>query len=384
MIADKSHILNRIQKIIGKPFAGKREVVLTVPARMDSSRFPGKVILLLAGKPAWWHAMRHCEAAAKLAGVKVKGAAVLTGAESDNDLLEKQCHEYGYDCIRQYPVWNLPGARLAALDKYKCDVYIELGCDTPFAWYEHFPLVSDPVWNCSYTAVPHWRNQTRSGDPRYLVFNTVGAVGICLRWQVELHAAMAQSEEDHRSDIYMWRNPENRRLVSPPRAAFVEFPAELWEFYRWYKLEMDWYEDAVIAQILYDQFYKSDEIIDPRKCITWLDAHPEYHYNRDRAQSAVNTFCDDLKAREAESLWLDYCEFGLAPERATKLYCRACGEYFGYVERTHDLDQLHRPDGSIVTGHARLSCRQGHFRTWQHTLERTITAGCAIAVPPIY
>jgi spore coat polysaccharide biosynthesis protein SpsF len=72
-----------------------KRVVAVVQARMGSTRLPGKVLKLIAGKPLLGYLLERLERAVSL------DAIVVATSESDADLpLAKYCHEQGIACFR--------------------------------------------------------------------------------------------------------------------------------------------------------------------------------------------------------------------------------------------------------------------------------------------
>ena len=62
----------------------------------------------------------------------------------------------------------------------------------------------------------------------------------------------------------------------------------------------------------------------------------------------------------------------LVPENAQRIGCRQCGQYMGYVTKSHGIHKLHRPDKSTITGHAVLRCICGAERVWQYTKDKRV------------
>ena len=70
-------------------------VVAVIQARMGSSRLPGKVLMLVAGKPLLWHIihrLRQCQT--------VDAIAVATPTDPRDDAIAKFCADEGVICVR--------------------------------------------------------------------------------------------------------------------------------------------------------------------------------------------------------------------------------------------------------------------------------------------
>jgi hypothetical protein len=204
-----------------------------------------------------------------------------------------------------------------------------------------------------------------------------GVVSLRARWQIELWSGLAETavEREH------WGMTELRdyslrqdNLVPPPHGVYTDWPKRWFELWRPYSLELDWPVDAITVQTIYDELYEPGLVVDAEQAILWIDAHPEYQYNKGRQASYVNQVsAADWQKRKRER-WLEYCQNHLAPEGAARLYCRFCNEYLGYVLN----GQLHRPDGTRIEGKAQVSCSEGHFRMWHYTVDKAIAAGSAV------
>lgn len=386
-MGETENIFDYIRKTVGRPPDNLRVIGL-VNVRLGSDRVPNKGIIPLGpeGQPVWWHCMKRAEKAAELAGIDLHACAVITSGKWQNDILVKQAEQYGYDCIRYDPEEDLPGRRLKALDKYGCDIALNIGADTPLAVVEHMPLMWEKIkkYNCGGQII--WRNHQRGGNPRHSIFEVVCAVGLAFRWdQLRMKAITPTllGLQDYTIEVKV---PELVRLIPQPRGSWYEMPDWFWEYWRWYVLELDNYEDAVMFQQLYDRFWRPGEIVSWKDCIDWIDADYRengglHHFNATRTHSALNQFANTGLDAQNEGYFLNFCEHYLAPEGAAKVYCYLCGEYLGWVERKHGTDHLHRPDGSEVIGEARVTCSSGHFRMWQHTLAKAVSAGSAVLHP---
>ena len=367
--------------LVARQVPRERKVALCAMARMASERFPGKVILPLAGMPLWWHVMRRMEEAAKLLGVEVAGACIGTGVEPHNDILEQQARQYGYDCVRQDPEPDVVGTFLKVCDVYDVDTLITGGCDSPFAWYEHMPGQARWYWETGWLAQPRWEPKER--DPLKTVIPVAGVLGLGRRVDLEAQIRLAKSMDERQcAFLIQSRRPEEYAAGMaglPPRHMLFDYSQEMYDLWRWWTLEVDNYEDGVMACILYDMFYDDRaHLVDTRAAIKFVDLHPEWHYNAGRGHSKVNQESFAFNDATRDDRWLQYCEHFTAPEDAVKLRCRFCNEFIGYTVRRGGMDRLHRPDGTVVTGDAEITCRKGHFRVWRETVNKAITSGSIV------
>jgi spore coat polysaccharide biosynthesis protein SpsF len=103
----------------------ERRVVAVVQARMGSTRFPGKVLRELAGKPVLWHVvyrLRRCRT--------VSEVAVATSAAPGDDALAAWCREQGVRCVRGSEDDVLARFLLAARE-LAADVVVRVTGDAP-------------------------------------------------------------------------------------------------------------------------------------------------------------------------------------------------------------------------------------------------------------
>ena len=81
-------------------------VAAIIQARMGSSRFPGKVLKPLAGRPVLWHVIHRLKKC-----VTVTDVAVATSVNSADDPLAEFCAREKVPCIR--------GSEENVLDRYR-------------------------------------------------------------------------------------------------------------------------------------------------------------------------------------------------------------------------------------------------------------------------
>lgn len=99
------------------------KIVGIIPARLNSSRFPGKVLALLGDKPLFWH---------------VYNAALLSGAldsiyvAADHEKVFKACREYDIPCLMTGTDHPNPTSRTReAAGQAEADLYVMMGADEP-------------------------------------------------------------------------------------------------------------------------------------------------------------------------------------------------------------------------------------------------------------
>lgn len=140
------------------PHTARRHHVAVIPCRWGASRFPGKPLAQLGGKPLLWHVHQRCLEAKRLDGVVVA---------TDDERIERVCHELGIESMRT-------GQHLTGTDRVaECaahlpaDAYINVQGDEPFISPAAIDAVSE--------ALEHLAPGTLAVNA-YTVLDDVGAV----------------------------------------------------------------------------------------------------------------------------------------------------------------------------------------------------------------
>lgn len=94
-----------------------------IPARYNSSRFPGKPLAMISGKPMIWWVYSQAKKAKKLAEVYVA---------TDDERIEKVCREYDISCVMTNSSHGTSTERLYEVSqKINADVYVCINGDEP-------------------------------------------------------------------------------------------------------------------------------------------------------------------------------------------------------------------------------------------------------------
>jgi spore coat polysaccharide biosynthesis protein SpsF len=129
----------------------KPRVAAVIQARMGSSRFPGKVLRDLAGKPVLWHIVHRLR---KSKTVNV--IAVATSVNPADDPLAEFCLEQKLPCIR--------GSEDNVLDRYR-QAARELEADVIIRVTGDAPLVDPEIMDKLVDQLVHERADYCTGDP---------------------------------------------------------------------------------------------------------------------------------------------------------------------------------------------------------------------------
>lgn len=127
------------------------DVLVVIPARMESKRLPGKPLLDCGGKPLLWHTWQ--------AGVRWAGPE-RTWIVTDSQEISRAMAEYGANVHYQLGKFRCGSERVfAALPCLPCtEILIDLQCDEPQIQSEHFDRL---VWGSTIDAVTHLANNRR-------------------------------------------------------------------------------------------------------------------------------------------------------------------------------------------------------------------------------
>lgn len=96
-----------------------------VQARMDSERFPGKVLHPVCGKPMLEYLLERLERCALL-----DAAVVATSSGQTDDPIERFCRVRGKKCFRG-SLNNVAGRFRGALERYRFDAFVRVSGDSP-------------------------------------------------------------------------------------------------------------------------------------------------------------------------------------------------------------------------------------------------------------
>jgi len=108
-----------------------------IPARMTSSRLPGKVMLDICGKPSLQRVIERVRAAKLLDGIVI---AITTNKE--DDCLEEFCKAINCEYFRGSEN-NVLDRIIQAAKKSNTDVIVELTSDCPLIYWEHIDTLVD-------------------------------------------------------------------------------------------------------------------------------------------------------------------------------------------------------------------------------------------------
>ena len=170
-----------------------------IPARMTSSRLPGKMMLDIAGKPNLQRVIERTQSSQLIDGVVI---AFTTNKE--DDCLEEFCITHNYEYFR--------GSENDVLDRIikaaritNTDVVVELTSDCPLIWYRHIDYLID--WHMQdYPNFDMTTNIEKRTFPRGFDIRIVNIESL-ERSQTEI----SNDVDRQHALTFMYLNPEGRK-----------------------------------------------------------------------------------------------------------------------------------------------------------------------------
>lgn len=109
------------------------KIVGIIPSRYDSTRFPGKALARLEGKPLIWYA---CEAA------RQSGVLHSFFVATDSQAIQNACSAYDFPSVLTRASHRTPTSRVKeASDRIPADLYVMLGGDEPLVKPQDIRLI---------------------------------------------------------------------------------------------------------------------------------------------------------------------------------------------------------------------------------------------------
>ncbi len=232
-----------------------QKVGIIIQARMGSSRFPGKTLKNLNGKPSLWHVVNRCRTS-KLADTVI----VATTSDSSDDRIALFCAKHKIPCHRG-SVDDVLSRYYETAKKFKLDTVARITADCPLI----NPATIDRVFKahaeqrCDYVSnvVPGKRTFPRGLDVEVFSFPAL---------EKTFNEATETIEKEHVTPR-MWQNKKNEYKIGK----IVTAPKNL---NRSYRLTVDYPEDFALIDMIYEKF-SNYKIIPIKKAIEFLDKHPE-------------------------------------------------------------------------------------------------------------
>jgi 3-deoxy-manno-octulosonate cytidylyltransferase (CMP-KDO synthetase) len=116
------------------------KIIGIIPCRYQSSRFPGKPLALIGGKPMMWHTYQRAIESGVLDEVYIA---------TEDDRIVKVANEYRLNVIMTSDTHETGTDRVAEVSKkIQADYYINIQGDEPFINPETIKIVTSRIVNC--------------------------------------------------------------------------------------------------------------------------------------------------------------------------------------------------------------------------------------------
>ena len=232
-------------------------IILTIiQARLGSSRLPGKVMLLLAGKPLILR-MYERVACSKYAG---KIVVAITEEEDDNDLF-KLCKQYNIETFRGNTL-DLLDRHYEAAKQYGTDAVVKIPSDCPLI----DPEIIDKVILYYINNRDKYDFVSNLHPPTYPDGNDVEIMSFEALEKAWINAKK-DFEREHTTP-YIWENPDKFRIWNV-----------VWEkgfdYSMTHRFTIDYKEDYEFIKRVYDELYHQNNRFGLNDILELLEKKPE-------------------------------------------------------------------------------------------------------------
>ena len=228
-------------------------VGIIIQARMGSSRFPGKVLADLAGKPMIGQLLE------RLRNVRGVSRLILATSDTEKDRpLVDYCREYGVDCFRGSEE-NVLKRYYDASVRYGLDAAIRVCGDSPLTDPQGIELLIETYKNSESRFV---HNRDRNGW-------ISGTAADLISFSALEEALQKAYKPDHFEHIgtYLVEHADDFKMI------LIQSPMELQR--PDYDLSVDHPQDLLEIRKIYDMFYRGDAAgMNIRDIVRWLDENP--------------------------------------------------------------------------------------------------------------
>ena len=241
------------------------QTICTIEARMTSTRLPGKVLKLAAGRPLLAHMIARLERCAALDRI-----VIATSANATDDPIAALAERLGVGCFRGSED-DVLGRVLAAARAHDAEVVVETSGDCPLI---DPAIVSEVVARFSDGGVDYCSNTLERTYPRGM---DVQVFPTAVLAEVD-RLTDAPADREHVS-LYIYEHPERYRLRSV-RAEHAR-GADV-------RLTVDTPEDLALVREVLEALYPANPGFSLADVLDLLDARPELRaLNRDIQQKPV-------------------------------------------------------------------------------------------------
>ncbi len=227
--------------------------VAIIQARMGSTRLPGKVMKMLAGRPVLEHVVSRVQKCSTLDEITV--ASTLNPIDEP---IVKLCHDMGIMCFR--------GSEEDVLDRYfhaakyaGADIVVRITSDCPLI----DPVIADDIVKAFMERQPtldYLSNTLARTFPRGLDTEVFSFVALEKAWR----SAVSPAEREHVTP-YIYRHPDFFSVQNFSNSQDLSG-------YRW---TLDTYEDWELIRTIYDNLYYKDAFFSTDDVLELMCTQPE-------------------------------------------------------------------------------------------------------------
>ena len=231
-------------------------ILILAQSRMTSSRFPGKVLKDIQGKPILIHQLD------RIAQIKTHvKLVVITSDQDSDDNLAQVVNEYGYDVFRGSMDDLLDRHYQAAL-LYGAEIVVKIPSDCPLI----DPKVIDQVLSYYIENVPQFDFVSNLHPATYPDGNDVEVMSFSALKNAWKHATKPL-EREHTTP-YFWENPEDFSIGNVLWESGLKLDMS-------HRFTLDYPADFEFIKEVYDRLYPTNENFSLMDILDVLDQEPE-------------------------------------------------------------------------------------------------------------
>lgn len=222
-----------------------------IQTRMGSTRFPGKAMLLLSGKPVLQHIVE------RLSSIKNMPVITATSTNQSDDPIADFCHQKGYNLVRG-DLEDVLQRYLLTANQFQLDVIVRITGDSPLI----DPLIVETMVEKFYKGNFDYYSNLR---PR-----TLPRGFGCEIFKSSLLKAAFQDKQSEDAGEYVVIPYLNRHLGELKVGNF-----RLEHDYSTLRLTLDEPADYELIRIIYEELYTKNNLFSYRDVISFLDKQPQ-------------------------------------------------------------------------------------------------------------
>jgi spore coat polysaccharide biosynthesis protein SpsF len=253
----------------------KKNIFVIIQARRSSTRFPGKILLPLSGKPLL---IRMAERVA--ASGYGKNIIVATTTGKDDDVIENLCKDNNINFYRGETDDLLDRHYKAGLE-FGADIVVKIPSDCPLI----SPSVIDKVIGFYIGNESNYDFVSNLHPATYPDGNDIEVIPMEIL-ETAWKEAKLPLEREHTTP-FIWERPDRFRIGN------VEWETGL-DFSMSHRLTIDYEEDYEFIKRIYDELYEVDPFFELEEILKLLEAKPEIKTINEK-YAGVNWYRNHIK-----------------------------------------------------------------------------------------